>query len=104
MTGGDYIVGKFNSEALEFIVNNFCDMYYLYNLVKNQYLENPNKLVYSELILSNFPKSLIKPQANFINQMDRQHFFHSRFFSILGSLAPMKKGCLRANQKDYMGN
>ena len=34
MTGGDYIVGKFNSEALEFIVNNFCDMYYLCNFGK----------------------------------------------------------------------
>ena len=58
------IVGAVNSEMTESALENFCGTYYLHNVIEDPTcFKNPDKLSYIDLLLINFPKSLLKSQT-----------------------------------------
>ena len=58
------IVGDFSSEMTESAMENFCETYHLYNLIKDPTcFKNSDKPSRIDLLLTNFPKSLLKSQT-----------------------------------------
>ena len=58
------IVGNFNFEMSESAMENFCGTYLLHNLIKDPtYFKNSDKPSCIDLLLTNFPKSLLKSQT-----------------------------------------
>ena len=58
------IKGDFNSEMTESAMENICGRYNLHNLIKDPTcFEYPDKPSCIDLILTNFPKSFLKPQT-----------------------------------------
>lgn len=57
-------VGDFKNKTSEIGMSNSCNIYHLYKLAKDQTsFQNKKKLLYIQLILINFKKSLIKIQS-----------------------------------------
>ena len=57
-------IGGFNSEMTKSAMENFCGTYHLHNLIKNPTcFKNPDKPSCIDLILTNFPKLLLKSQT-----------------------------------------
>ena len=58
------IVGDFNSEMTESAMEKFCGTYHLHNLIKDPTcFKNPDRPSCIDLLLTNFPKSLLKSQT-----------------------------------------
>ena len=59
------IVGHFNSEMTESVMENFCETYHLHNLIKDATcFKNPDKPSCIDILLTNFPKSFLKSQTS----------------------------------------
>ena len=74
------IVGDFNSEMTESAMENFCGTYYLHNLIKDpRCYKNPDIPSCIDLLLTNFPKSLLKSQTLETGLLD----FHKLTLTVL---------------------
>ena len=74
------IVGDFNSEMTESSVEKFCRTYHLHNLIKDPTcFKNTDKSSFIDLLLTNFPNSLIKSQTLETGLLD----FHKLTLTVL---------------------